>query len=378
MSANFDIAVIGAGIAGASVASVLAEHASVLLIEQEQQPGYHSTGRSAAMYIPSYGPPKIQALTKASGDFFKNTPSDFCNTKLLSSRAEMLIARDDQLDAIDVFMQSHPPGQSVAMIDAREVQHRCPILKNGYAAAGVLDTSGSDIDVDALHQGYLKRFRQHGGKLSLNSRVTALKRASGVWSVTTASEVFTCNTIVNAAGAWADELGSLASAENTGLQPKRRTALTINAPAGLDLSSMPLVADIDEAFYIKPETQSLLLSPANADPMPPCDVQPEEMDIAKCVDQIERAFVLEVRSIIRSWAGLRSFVADNEPVAGFSQQAENFFWLAGQGGYGIQSCPALSRYSAALILGNRIPDDLLQVGLDANCLGVQRLEAYNA
>ncbi len=373
MTKNYDIVVIGAGIAGSSVAAVLAEHASVLLIEKEQQPGYHSTGRSAAMYIPSYGPPFIQALTKASGEFFKDPPSNFCNTSLLSPRAEMLIARTDQLAAIDLFMQAHAGNSNVTKIDANEIQSHCPLLKRGYAAAGILDTSGSDIDVNALHQGYLKKFKQHNGTLILNSHVNSLKAETGGWLINAGSENYTAGILVNAAGAWADEIGLMASAENIGLQPMRRTALTINAPAGLDLSSMPLVADIDEAFYIKPEAKHLLLSPANVDPMPPCDVQPDEMDIAVCIDEVERAFDIKVRTIVRSWAGLRSFVSDKEPVAGFSAQADNFFWLAAQGGYGIQSCPALSRFAASLILGNSLPHDLIKFGLNADSLGVARL-----
>lgn len=373
MQPSYDIAAIGAGIAGASVAAELAEHASVLLIEKEAMPGYHSTGRSAAMYIPSYGPPMIQALTKASGDFFKNTPADFCNTPLLSPRAEMLIAREDQLAAIDLFMQGHGKNQSVSEIDATEVLQRCPLLKKNYAAAGILDTSGSDIDVNSLHQGYLTKFKQLGGRLKVNQRVTCLQKLSDGWLIKTDSESFSAGVIVNAAGAWADEVGSMAGAEKIGLQPKRRTALIIDAPPNTDLTSMPLVADINEAFYMKPDAQRLLLSPANADPMPPCDAQPEELDIAFCIDQIEQAFDLEVKTVRRKWAGLRSFVKDGEPVTGYSELADNFFWLAAQGGYGIQSSPALSRYAATLILGNSLPNDLLICGLDANSLAVNRL-----
>ncbi len=364
---------IGAGIAGASVAAELADHASVLLLEKEELPGYHSTGRSAAMYIPSYGPPKIQALTKASGDFFNNTPPEFCNTPLLTPRAEMLIARGDQLAAIESFMQHHSTIQSVTEIGAAEVLRRCPLLRKTYPAAGILDRSGSDIDVNSLHQSYLKKFRQLGGKLAVNEQVTRLQNLPGGWLVKTNSASFTAGVVVNAAGAWADEVGSMASAESIGLQPKRRTALTINAPANLDTTSMPLVADIDEAFYMKPDAGNLLLSPANANPTPPCDAQPEELDIAICIDQIERAFEIEVTSIVRKWAGLRSFVKDNEPVAGFSAQADSFFWLAAQGGYGIQSSPALSRYAATLILGNSFPEDLHAYGLDATSLEVKRL-----
>lgn len=372
--AHYDIAVIGAGIAGSSVAAELAAHASVVLIEKEQQPGYHSTGRSAAMYIPSYGPPMIQSLTQASGDFFRATPSEFCATPLLQPRAEMLIAREDQLHAIDTFMQNHTVDESITAIDAKEVLKRCPLLKKNYAAAGIIDTSGCDIDVNALHQGYLAKFKRHGGRVKLNSPVSELRYASGIWTIVTPADTFTAGIVVNAAGAWADELGRMAGAEQIGLIPKRRTAMIINTPLEIDIASMPLVADIDEAFYIKPDAGRLLLSPANADPMPPCDAQPEEMDIAICIQEIEKPFAFEVGTIVRKWAGLRSFVSDQEPVAGFSDAVDNFFWLAGQGGYGIQSSPGLSRYAATLILGNSLSDDLTRYGLNNHCLGVQRLK----
>ncbi len=373
---SFDIAVIGAGIAGASVAAALAEHVSVILIEKEQHPGYHSTGRSAAMYIPSYGPPMIQALTKASGEFLHKPPIDFCTTPLLNPRAEMLIARKDQLAAIDKFMQHHSADKNVHRLDAIEVRKQCPLLKKNYAVCGILDTSGNDIDVNTLHQAYLARFKASGGVLTTSSQVTELRSQSPGWSVVTSKAKYTTDIVVNAAGAWANEVGAMARAERIGLVAKRRTALTIDTPPDINTASMPLVADIDEAFYIKPDAGSLLLSPANEDPMPPCDVQPEELDIAVCIDEVEKAFDFKVTSIKHKWAGLRSFVSDNEPVAGYSEKAGNFFWLAGQGGYGIQSSPALSKYAASMILGNEIPSDLISHGIDhTGRLGVARLSS---
>jgi len=374
---SYDIAVIGAGIAGASVAAELAEYASVLLIEKENHPGYHSTGRSAAMFIPSYGPVPIQALTKASAAFFNHPPPAFSETGLLQPRAELLIARKDQLHTVEKFLSDtadgHTGNNAIQRISASEVMHYCPLLKPGYAAAGVLDTSGSDIDVHNLHQGYLRTFKQLGGTLVTNSTVHDLKEVAGSWQVQTTSTVITAGTVVNAAGAWADELGQMAKAESIGLIAKRRTAMLVEAPDVTNFDSIPLVADIDEAFYIKPEAGRLLLSPANADPMPPCDVQPEELDIANCISEIENAFTFKVNTIIRKWAGLRSFVKDNAPVAGYSERANNFFWLAGQGGYGIQSSPALARYAATLVLQQQLPDDLRQHNLDANTLSVKRL-----
>jgi len=368
-----DIAVIGAGIAGASVACELARHASVLLIEKEDFPGYHSTGRSAAMYIPSYGPPFIQALTRASSAFFQHPPDGFCETALLSPRAEMLIARPDQMPAVEKILAEQRHSDSIRRIDADEVLRKCPLLKPGYAAAAVLETAGSDIDVHALHQGFLSLFRQRGGTLISANEVHQLKTETGGWKVQTSTLDVSAGTVVNAAGAWADELGMMASAETIGLVPRRRTALMIELPGVSDLDSIPLVADIEEAFYIKPDAGRLLISPANEDPTQPCDVQPEELDIAICINEIEKAFNFKVTTIFCKWAGLRSFVRDNSPVAGYSSQADNFFWLAGQGGYGIQSSPALARYAAALILDQQLPDDLIRHGLTADSLSADRL-----
>jgi len=231
---SYDIAVIGAGIAGASVAAELAEYASVLLIEKENHPGYHSTGRSAAMFIPSYGPVPIQALTKASAAFFNHPPPAFSETGLLQPRAELLIARKDQLHAVEKFLSDTADGltgnNAIQRISASEVMHYCPLLKPGYAAAGVLDTSGSDIDVHALHQGYLKTFRRLGGKLITNSAVHSLRKSAASWQVQTTSSTITAATVVNAAGAWADQIGQMAQAELIGLIPKRRTALIVKAP----------------------------------------------------------------------------------------------------------------------------------------------------
>jgi len=302
---TYDFAVIGAGIAGASVAAELAQYGSVLLLERESQPGYHSTGRSAAMYIPSYGPPPIQALTKASGAFLENPSEAVAERSVLEPRSELLIARADQMDSLERAEQS---STSLNKISATEVQALCPIVKKGYVQAGLLDATGSDIDVHALHNGYLNWFKKTGGKLKCNEALFGLKHQRGVWKLNAGSSAYTANSIVNAAGAWADLIGKLAGAETIGLTPKRRTAMTIAAPAlhavaPTDFNNIPLTADIDEKFYIKPDAGRLLISPANETPMPPCDVQPEEIDIAQCIDQIETAFELSVDTIISKWAG---------------------------------------------------------------------------
>ena len=374
-SVTCDFAVIGAGIAGASIAAELSQQANVILFEKESQPGYHSTGRSAAMYIPSYGPLPIQALTKASGDFFNNPPQAFGNTPLLSPRSELLIARDDQLSVLDQFAVEYSGNEDISTLSTKEVIERCPILKPGYAAAGILDSSGSDINVDALHQYYLSHFKSNGGQLSVKTEIQSLKQRAGTWQIGTDNGDYIARTIINAAGAWCDHIGTLAGAEPIGLIPKRRTAMTITVSDFPGFDNMPLTADIEELFYCKPDAGNLLISPANENPSPPCDVQPEELDIAQCIDRIETAFELDVTTIVSKWAGLRSFVDDKCPVVGYSHKINNFFWLAGQGGYGIQSSPALAKLASALALNEPPPPDILRFGLNTESISVDRLHS---
>lgn len=372
-SAEYDIAVIGAGIAGASVAAELsASGTRVVLIEQESQPGYHTTGRSAAVYSPIYGPQPIRALTRAALPFFENPPQGFCERPLLSPIDAAFIARADQMDHLETMEQELADAKTVSRVTGAQLQDRLPLLREGYAAAALWDTGTSEIDVAALHQGYLRMFKAHGGALMTRAPVTAFSRMAGVWQFETPQGTVTAPTVVNAAGAWADELGQMASAERIGLTPKRRTALMIDAPVGTDLRALPLTIDIEEQFYLKPDAGKLLISPANEDPEPPCDVQPDEMDIAICVDRIERAFDVSVKRVESPWAGLRSFVADKSPVVGFSQKAEGFYWLAGQGGYGIQSAPGIAQYAAAELCGEVVPDHILAQNLDPESIRPSR------
>lgn len=369
---TYDFAIIGAGIAGVSVAARLADGASVLLLEMETQPGYHTTGRSAAMFAPVYGPSQIRALTRASTEFFTTPPAGFADAPLLSRRDVVMIARKEQTASLDAFMDELGGEDGISRIDGETVQKLLPVLRAGYAVGGVLDSSGSDIDVNALHQGFLGQFKKLGGTVQTSAEVTGLQRDAGVWTISTASDTYTAATVINTAGAWADQLGRLAGAERIGLVPKRRTAMLIQAPDGLALETHPLAVDIDEDFYMKPDAGRLLISPANEDPMDPCDAQPDEFDIAYCIDRIETAFDLQVRRIENRWAGLRSFVADKVPVVGFSNQVDGFFWLAGQGGYGIQTSPALSRLAAALARGDAPPQDILDFGVDPAALAPGR------
>lgn len=369
---DFDFIVIGAGIAGASMAAELAQQARVLLVEMERQPGYHSTGRSAAIFAPVYGPQPIRALTRASGGFFATPPDGFAEHALISPRPIMMIANEHQTDKLGAMMDDVASEGVAELLDATQTRTLQPLLRDGYAVGSVLDRSGQDIDVAALHQGYLRAFRHLGGILVNNAPVSAMRRQSGRWQVTAGGQDYSAPIVINAAGAWADAVGALAGAAPIGLTPRRRTALMIAVPQGVNVDHAPLTNDIEEQFYLKPDAGQLLVSPANEDPVPPSDVQPDEMDIAICIDRIERAFDLSVRRIETKWAGLRSFVGDGVPVAGFSRDAEGFFWLAGQGGYGIQTAPALSRYAACLALGQPAPRDILDQGLDPQSLAPAR------
>lgn len=357
---RLDVIVIGAGIAGASVAAELSDVARVLLLEQEQVPGYHTTGRSAAIYSPIYGPQPIRALTRASFAFFQAPPEGFCEHPLLRPIESVFVARADQIDRIDAMEAELSDAPSIRRMTRDALAQKVPILRAGYAECAIQDNGSSEIDVAGLHQGYLRRFKANGGMLMTRSPVTGLARESDCWRVSTPQNDYRAAIVVNASGAWADELGTMAGAERIGLVPKRRTAIMIDAPDGINVGALPVIIDADEEFYLKPDAGKLLISPANEDPEPPCDVQPDEMDIAICIDRIERAFDISVRRIDSKWAGLRSFVADKSPVAGFSKQVEGFYWLAGQGGYGIQSAPALARFAAAEILAQPIPAHILE------------------
>lgn len=371
---GYDVIVVGGGIAGVSAAYELAAHASVLLVEREAQLAYHSTGRSAAMLTENYGNESIRLLTIASREFFERPPSVFGDNALMRSRGMLWVARADQRERLAVELEL---GQrfvpTIHRLDASRARQACPALQAAYVDGAMLEPDAMDLDVNAIHQGFLKGFRQRGGTVTVNAEVTALHRDASRWRVETRSGAVTAGTLVNAAGAWADEIARLAGASPIELVPKRRTAILFDAREGVDCGKWPCVIDVDEKFYFKPESGRLMGSPADATPIPPCDVQAEELDIALAVDRIERATTLKVRQVSHRWAGLRSFVRDGSPVVGFDPAVPGFFWLAGQGGYGIMTSPALARVTAGLMIEGSVPADLVERGLTAEALSPQRL-----
>jgi D-arginine dehydrogenase len=361
---DHDIIVIGAGIAGASIAAHLAETHRVALLEREQRPGYHSTGRSAALFTAIYGNPVIRALTRASWQFLSAPPPGFAEAPLVRPRGCLYIATEAQIENLQRFAalpDIAPATRAVSLIEAHTL---CPVLREDYVAAALFEPDSCDIDVHGLHQGYLRLFRHRGGELRNDMPVAGLEHRQGRWHVSVGNDTLRAAVIVDAAGAWADEVAALAGVPRAGLSACRRTAVLIDPPAGMQIADWPFVTDVDEQFYFKPEAGQIFLSPADETPTEPCDVQPEEWDIAAAVDRVECATTLKIQRLKSRWAGLRTFAPDRSPVVGFSQAADGFFWLAGQGGYGIQTAPALSRAAAAMLRGLPLPRDLELAGIE--------------
>jgi D-arginine dehydrogenase len=359
-----DVLIVGAGMAGASAAYFLAPHRRVLLLEREPQPGYHATGRSAAMYSETYGNATVRAITTASKSFYLNPPTGFSDYPLMIPRGSLMVGTAD--DEHDLRQALHSMSALVPNIEwwtQADILQLVPVLRPEAAAFGVYEPDATDLDVHAIHQGFLRGAKAAGAQLVCDVGVHQINYEAGQWCVSTPAGRFCAPVLVNAAGAWCDELAKLAGVKPVGLVPKRRTALTCDAPEGCDINRWPLVIDAQESFYFKPDAGALLVSPANEDPVSPQDVQPEELDIAIAVDRIEAATSLKIRQVRRKWAGLRSFVLDKSPVVGFATDAPGFFWLAGQGGYGIQTAPAMGALVAALVQGLPVPQALADLGV---------------
>ncbi len=370
-----DFIIIGGGIAGASTGYWLSRHGRVLVLERESHPAYHSTGRSAALYTAAYGTPQVRALTLASRDFFDAPPEDFCEHPLLSPRGEMTVDfTGDPTELNNQYLSAKATVPEMQLLSADEACARLPILRREKVHGALYDPSASDIDTDALHQGYLRGIRRNQGEVRTDCEVLGLSRdQQGQWQVQTAGQTFSAPILINAAGAWADQVGVMAGARPLGLQPKRRAAFIFAGPEGVDIHHWPMLVSLDESFYMKPDAGMFLGSPANADPVEPHDVQPEELDIAMGIYQIEEATTLSIRRPTRTWAGLRSFVSDGDLLAGFDTQVPGLFWVAAQGGYGIQTSPAMGQACAALVRGEALPEQLARFGLDAAMLSPARL-----
>lgn len=360
----YDFAIVGAGIAGASLAAELGGHASVLLLEAEDAPGYHATGRSAAFWEECYGGPEIVPLTLASGPYLREHG-------FLSRRGALYIGRDSEAGALDNFeTRFGGTGASFARLERDDVAAIIPGLRPAWTGA-IWEPACADIDVAGLHQHYLRKAKGHDVELVTRARVARLGRRDGYWSIDCEDgRGFEAATFVNAAGAWADTVGALAGLAPLGIQPLRRTVAQIRtdpAPPG----DLPLVLDIAGQFYFKPEAGRLWLSPHDETPSEPCDAAPEELAVAEAIDRFEAVTDWRVQAVERKWAGLRSFAPDRLPVYGHDPRVEGFAWFAGQGGYGIQTAPAAARLTAQLLLG-RERDDMTR-SLDARLYAPGRL-----
>jgi D-arginine dehydrogenase len=378
-----EVLIVGAGIAGASAAYFLAPHARVTLLERESQPGYHTTGRSAALFAESYGNATVRAITRASRAFLESPPAGFAATPLLSPRGHLIFGRADQKQLLEAHAtEMAANGGAPRRLAGAEVRALVPALRENHAHAGVLDAAAEDMDVHALHHGFLRGARAAGATLVTGAELLAAEWSADRWQVRTRAGDFTAGVLVNAAGAWADEVARIAGAAPLGIQPLRRTAIVFEcarfAGSAEQHARWPMAIDPEETLYFRPEAGRFLASPADETPSPPCDAQPEELDVALLIDRLQQATQFDIRRITSKWAGLRSFAPDRTLVAGYDARRSGFFWLAGQGGYGIQTAPAMGMIAAALVLRRELPVPVREKGVEAGALSPARLSDAQA
>jgi len=361
---DFDVLVIGGGIAGCSVAYFLAPHAKVRVLEREAFPGMHSTGRSAALFSETYGPPQVLALTRASRAFFEQPPADFIESPILTPRGSLIIGSAEQTSQVTAAYEAIQPQLPIArLLGERDIQALVPVLRPEAARVGLFDPGAADMDVNGLQQGFIRGLKARGSELSTGDEIISIEHVQGRWHVQTSTALLRAPLLVNAAGAWADDIARIAGVAPIGLEPRRRSAFLFAPPDGMNVSGWPFVYASDDSFYFKPDAGLLLGSSANADLVSPHDVQPEELDIATGIYRIEEATTMQIQRPTRTWAGLRSFVADGDVVVGFAPHAPGFFWIAALGGYGIQTCAAVAEASASLLLGRQLPASLSDEGV---------------
>ncbi len=348
MMLSTDILVIGAGIAGAGLAAAIDGRRDVILLEKEARPGHHSTGRSAAIFIQNYGNAVIRALSAASRPLFETMEADVFATPLLSPRGILFVAGEEDRSAHALLLGE---SQGLVPISADEAVAMVPLLRSEPIVAAAFERDASDIDVNTLHQGYLRKARRAGARLFVDAAMLGARRAGGRWTVETTIGAIDAAVIVNAAGAWADEVAQTSGVAPKGLVPKRRSMAVLPCPPGYDCHAWPLVSNSGDRWYFKPDAGRLLVSPSEEDPVAPHDAFVDDMTLAEGIDRYQQAVREDVTHIQAIWAGLRTFAPDAIPVVGHDRDADGFFWLAGQGGYGIQTAPALSSIAAALVLG---------------------------
>lgn len=344
-----DVIVIGAGMAGSTAAAWLAADRRVALLETEDTPGYHTTGRSAAMWLQNYGPPDVRTLSRLSRAFFESPPDGFTDIPLMRHRPVLFLGCAARPWEMEALMAA---GEGLRPLPLSAARDMVPALRAEYASAAAIEPDAFDMDVSAIQQGFLRQLRRRGGVIALRNRAGAITRRDGVWAVETAAgAVFRAPVLVNAAGAWGDEVAALAGAAPLGLRPLRRTAVIVD-PAPFDVENWPMIVDSGRNWYARTEARTrLLVTPEDETPSHPHDVQPEEMDVALGVARMQEALAIDVRRVERSWAGLRTFTPDGSLAFGWDPVVEGLFWSVGQGGYGIQTSPAAGKLVADLVAG---------------------------
>jgi D-arginine dehydrogenase len=355
-----DILVIGGGIAGLSAASALAEHARVTVLEAEEAAGYHSSGRSATMMHYALGDPLVRILTQASRGFFEQPPEVFTDVPLGHRTPVLVHAREDELPVLDALDSAIAPFAELERLDEQGIVELCPAIRvgEGRSVAGMADRDGMRLDPHALLQGHVRALRRSGGEIATGARVVEITRSGGGWQVRTERrDAFSAPILVNAAGSWADQVAGLAGLSGIGLAPLKRTIITFDGPPGVDTSAWPFARTVGDELYFAPESGRLFASPMDEVATEPSDAQPDEYEIALAAHRVEERTTLKVERIHSRWAGLRTFAPDRHPVAGFDPRTDGFFWLAGQGGFGLQTSPIMAAITESLIAGMPWPID---------------------
>jgi D-arginine dehydrogenase len=372
-----DFLVIGGGVAGLSAAARLALHGKVVVLEAEEALGYHSSGRSVTFSHYGIGDGAVRGLTSYSRAFFQQPPEGFSEQPIARRASALFVATDEMLPTLhDLQEQMERFTDTTSFVAEEEIRALCPVLKIGQGAivSGVVETDGLRLDADALLQGFARAVRASGGEILMGQRIAAIRRSGQDWEVETeAGDRFTGAVLVNAAGAWADRIAQLAGVAPLGLTPKRRTIIVVDPPAEHDVRGWPFVKTAADLFYMLPEAGQLLASAVDEVECEACDAQPDEYDLALAAHRLEEYTTLSVRRIAHRWAGLRTFTADRVPTAGFAPDAPGFFWLAGQGGYGLQTAPAMADIAEALITGRAWPTGLAALGVTPEQIRPKRL-----
>ena len=369
-----DFLIIGSGMAGMSAAYRLSKYGKVTVLEKESLLGYHTTGRSAAFFTENYGNKIIRSITKASRFFLENPPLCFKDNELMTKYGgSLFIANKSQSKIVDKELKyAKSVSANVFEIDKKSVLNMVPIIKEEYLDRAIHEPDSKVMDVDLIHQGFARGLKENNGKILFNEEAEEITKINGLWNVRTKNNKFISPILINAAGAWCDEVSILAGCKPLNLSPKRRTVIIFEDLSNLNTSQWPVVIDIEDNFYFKSEAGKILASPADETDSPPCDAQPEELDIAMTIDRLQNATNFNIKKINHKWAGLRSFFPDRTPIVGEDPLQSGFYWLAGQGGYGIQTSPGISKIIECLITGTKWPDYLSDNSITPETLSPKR------